>query len=259
MPDALRNASAREDGGRHGRRRSRLATVAACLVAFATPAAQAEPAGARPVPAAQVLGTEIRTSDPEELRYLVLGPLTDRYAAERGIQVMQKEIDGYIARMAAVREQDRRERDARLAEIGRRLAVPALGDDQRAALTAERERLSQLARDLAQTPATPQEAAEEAEARRTIAAAFIRQWKINQALHRDYGGRIIFQQGGPEPLDAYRQFLEAQQRQGAFAIADKDLEAGFWRYYRTDAIHSFYPAGSAEEAEAFRTPWWLAE
>ena len=259
MPDAFRNALARGDGGRHGRRRSRLATVAACLVAFAAPAAQAEPAGPGPQAAAQVLGTEIRTSDAEELRYLILRPLTDRYAAEHGIEVMPDEIDGYLARIAAVAEQDRRERDARLAEIERQLATPALADDQRAVLTAERERMQQLRRDLDSAPATPEEAAEEAQARRTIAAAFVRQWKINRALYQDYGGRIIFQQGGPEPLDAYRRFLEEQQKRGAFAIADKDLEAGFWRYYRDDAIHSFYPAGSAEEAKAVRTPWWLAE
>jgi hypothetical protein len=206
-----------------------------------------------------VLGTEIRASDPEELRYLVLGPLTDRYAAERGIDVMPDEIGDYLARMAAVREQERRERDARLAEIDKQLAKPGLADDQRITLSAERDKLEQLRRDLESVPANPQEAAEEAQARRTVAAAFIRQWKINQALYRDYGGRIIFQQGGPEPLDAYRRFLEEQQRKGAFAIADKALEAAFWRYYRSDNIHSFYPAGSAEEARAFATPWWLAE
>jgi hypothetical protein len=30
-------------------------------------------------------------------------------------------------------------------------------------------------------------------------AAFILQWKINQALHRQQGGRITYQQGGPGP------------------------------------------------------------
>ncbi len=89
-------------------------------------------------------------------------------------------------------------------------------------------------------------------------AALILQWKINRALYEQYGGRIIFQQGGPEPLDAYRRFLEERQAQGAFEILNKDLEAPFWRYYVTDAIHSLYPPGSEEEAKTFQTPWWLA-
>jgi hypothetical protein len=213
----------------------------------------------QPAPAATVLGTEIRTSDPEELRYLVLRALTDRYAAERGVEVTPAEIDAYLARMAAVAERDRRERAARLAGIERQLAAPGLADDRRAALAAEHEMLAQLARDLELGAATPQEAAEEAQARRIVAAAFIRQWKINQTLHREYGGRIVFQQGGPEPLDAYRRFLEDQHKRGALTIADERLEAAFWRYYSDDAIHSFYPAGSAEEAQAFARPWWEAE
>jgi hypothetical protein len=236
-----------------------LALAAAC--SFAAIGAFAEPPASSPQPsaAATVLGTEIRTSDPEELRYLILRPLADRYAAARGIEVTPPEIDAYLARMAAVAERDRRERNARLAGIGRQLATPVLADDQRAALSAERDRLKQLQRDLDRDAATPQEAAEEAQARRVVAAAFIRQWKINQALYREFGGRIVFQQGGPEPLDAYRRFLEDQQSRGAFAITDAGLRAGFWRYYRDDAIHSFYRAGSADEARAFASPWWLAE
>jgi hypothetical protein len=95
-------------------------------------------------------------------------------------------------------------------------------------------------------------------ARDEAATAFIRQWKINRALYEQYGGRIIFQQGGPEPLDAYRRFLESEQARGDFVILNKDLEAAFWRYYVTDAIHSFYPPGSKEAAQAFEAPPWLS-
>ena len=89
-----------------------------------------------------------------------------------------------------------------------------------------------------------------------MAAAFIRQWKINRALYQQYGGRIIFQQGGPEPLDAYRKFLEEQRAHGDFVIVNKELERAFWRYYLNDAMHTFYPAGSKDEAQAFETPPW---
>lgn len=98
-------------------------------------------------------------------------------------------------------------------------------------------------------------AAEERQARAEVAAAFIRQWKINGALQRKYGGRIIFQQAGPEPLDATRRFLEAAEAIGDFAIADPRLEEPFWAYYRDDARHSFYKPGR-EAAEAFTTPPW---
>jgi hypothetical protein len=91
------------------------------------------------------------------------------------------------------------------------------------------------------------------------AVAFIRQWKIDRALYQQYGGRITFQQGGPEPLDAYRKFLEECAARGDFRIANSDLEAGFWRYYRDDSMHEFFKPGSAEEAKAFADPPWLAD
>jgi hypothetical protein len=81
---------------------------------------------------------------------------------------------------------------------------------------------------------------------------------VNRALYGQYGGRIIFQQGGPEPLDAYRTFLEERQAAGDFAIVNEGLATGFWRYYRDESIHSFYEPGSEEEAEAFAVPPWLS-
>ena len=91
---------------------------------------------------------------------------------------------------------------------------------------------------------------------RVLAAAVIRQWKIHRALYRQYGGRIVYQQGGPEPLDALRRFLEGHEARGDFHIEDPTLRAAFWRYYRDDTIHSFDPRGSREEALAFTAPPW---
>ena len=162
--------------------------------------------------AAGVLGAEIRASDPEELRYVVLRPLVDRYAAEKGIEATPDAVESYIDHMRAFLEKE----------------------------------------GIAQEEDSPEDAA----ARRDIAAAFIRQWKVNGALYQQYGGRIIFQQGGPEPLDAYRRFLEEAQARGDLEILDKGLEEAFWKYYRDDSIHSFFEPGSKEEADAFAAPPW---
>lgn len=170
--------------------------------------------------AGEVLGTAIHTQDAEELRYVVLQKLTNRYAADQEISVTEAEKAAYIERVRA-----------------------ALSKDPNFAGSA---------------PGAEESAADKA-AREEIAAAFIRQWKISRALHEQYGGRIIFQQGGPEPLDAYRTFLEESAARGDFKIVNKDLEAGFWRYYRDESIHDFFKPGSAEEAKAFADPPWLAD
>jgi hypothetical protein len=116
-----------------------------------------------------------------------------------------------------------------------------------------------LAADPAVAPAMGEESAEDHAARLEIADAFIRQWKVSRALHQRYGGRIIFQQGGPELLDAYRAFLEERQAAGDFSIEDESIATAFWRYYKDDSIHSFYAPGSEEEAMAFAVEPWSSE
>jgi hypothetical protein len=79
-------------------------------------------------------------------------------------------------------------------------------------------------------------------------------FKISRSLYQEYGGRVVFQQAGPWPIDAYRSFLEERQEAGAFRILDPDLVAGFWEYLADDTTHSFYPPDEAEAAVS--TPWW---
>lgn len=167
--------------------------------------------------AATVLGEEVRTSDVGEMQEVVLTRLFDRYAEEQGITVTNAEIDAYVDRL--------------------RRGMRAEG------LTAEDN-------------LTPEEAAEVEQMRRNMARSMIRQWKRNRALYRQYGGRIIYQQFGPEPLDAYRHYLEVRQAAGDFTIHEKAFENVFWRYFTDDTMHNFFQPGSEEETQVFVTPPW---
>jgi len=198
---------------------------------------------------AEVLGTKIHTQDPGEMQAVIIGKLLDRYAVEQGIAVKPEEIDAYLDSLHRVADEDRRRQEARREELARKLEAKTLSDAERQSLSSELATLNEL---LANLDGIARNAAEDQAARRQVAAAFIRQWKINCALHREYGGRVIFQQGGPEPLDAYRKFLEAAQARGDFVIVDRALETGFWKYYRDDARHSFLPT----PAKAFSVPPW---
>ena len=171
-------------------------------------------------PAATVLGEEVHTTDASELQKIVLTRLLDRYAEQQGIEVTDDEIDAFV-------ESQRRG----MAEHG---------------LTEEKS-------------LSPEENAQLSQMRRDWGRAMIRQWKIHRALYQRYGGRIIFQQFGPEPLDAYRQYLEERRSAGDFTIHEKAFEDAFWRYFTDDTMHSFYQPGSEEEAQALTTPWWTRE
>jgi heat shock protein HslJ len=156
----------------------------------------------------------------DDLRGIVLARLLEAYAAERGLTASNAEVSAYLA------PKERRLR----ADLGEAY-------DDRSALPAQEQDLI-------------------ARMEKNMAAAMIRSWKINRALHQDYGGRIIYQQLGPEPLDAYREFLEDAHDAGRFDIRSADLEEPFWSFFRDEKRHSFMPAGGEDEARAFATPPW---
>lgn len=170
--------------------------------------------------AATVLGEEVRSGAPEEMQEIVLTRLFDRYAEEQGIEGTDAEIDAFVEHM--------------------RRGMYAEG------LTAEDE-------------LSPEEAAQAERMRRDMGRSVIRQWKLNRALYRHYGGRIIYQQLGPEPLDAYRRYLEERQAAGDFVIHEHAFKDKFWRYFTEESIHDFYEPGSEEEVRAFATPPWAPE
>jgi hypothetical protein len=100
-----------------------------------------------------------------------------------------------------------------------------------------------------------EEAAQVDAMRRQMGHALIRRWKVNKSLHEAYGGRVIYQQMGPEPLDAYRQYLQERQAAGDFSIADPAMERHFWAYFTDESKHDFMAPGSEDLKLAFTCPW----
>ena len=166
---------------------------------------------------ATVLGEEIRTDDSAEMQQIILTRLFDRYTAEHDLKATDEEIGTWVTRMQE--------------------AMNADGLDAILELT-------------------PEEAAEFESMRREMARSLIEHWKLGRELYKQYGGRIIYQQLGPEPLDAYREFLQEQQKAGAFAIEVLEYELDFWNYFINDSMHDFMEEGSEDAAMAFEVkPW----
>ena len=93
------------------------------------------------------------------------------------------------------------------------------------------------------------------EAARKVHRGVVEQWKMNRDLFKKYGGRIIFQQAGLEPIDAQREWLEAAEKSGDFAIYDAKLRESFW-YYFTKQDHSWKNMKETTGHELDK-PWWL--
>lgn len=180
-----------------------------------SPATALEPAAA-PTPVAVVLGEEIASGDADEISQTILDKLFARYRREHDISVTDAEIEQFVNKL----EQGEAEESGESAM-----------DD----LTAEEQQQVKAMR-------------------HDMGRAMVEKWKLNRALYQQYGGRVIAQQLGAEPLDAYREFLEAQQASGAFVINDAAIEQHFWEYFRDESMHDFLPESAA--AEAFAAPPW---
>lgn len=207
--------------------------------------------------AARVLGTEIRTDDAGEMQSAILKSLFERYEEEHGILVEDWEIEAFIAHLERVKQADLAKQAARLDVIDRRLQSAALDASERQSLQAERDRIDEFVSNMSEDQSLSAEEALQASAMRSsFAEEMIMHWKLNQALYRQYGGRIAGQQFGPEPIDAYRSFLEEQSREDAFEILRPDFERDFWRYFTDDSMHSFLGPDDIGEGDAFGSPPW---
>lgn len=176
-----------------------------------------KPAAETPV-VARLMGENLQSDDPEEVQAQILDRLFSDYAARNDLAPTEAEIEAYVTHME-------------------RAVAEELGD--------EAESIEDL---------TPADQAEYRTMQREMAEAMIGRWKLNQALYEQYGGRVIFQQLGPEPLDAYRIYLEERRNAGDFMFLDETFEAAFWLYFRDESIHSFYPPDEADGAFA-SAPW----
>lgn len=207
---------------------------------FATP--QAQDVVAR-IHGKAVLRSEAPGGD--ALFATVVRAVTQDFARERHVRVTDRELRQYQASLRRHMEQMRQERRAELARLQRELDATT-DDDKHAELEREVARLQQFIESDERMPAGVGD---------RVARQVLLGYKLNQALWRRYGGRVIFQQLGPEPLDAYRALLLDAQKRHDFELVDQTYAAAFWDYVTNEKMHTFYP--EPEARRLMTTKWWL--
>ncbi len=207
---------------------------------------------------AVVLGKKITTGEKDKLNGLIFSALLQQYAKENKIEPSEAELDAFVTKLVEMEKLTQAKDEADRAQLRHQLQSTSLSDQDR------KEKESEL-QTIERTLKSTQEAKEMSKGmedqmrlmKRQIAQQFVKSWKINKALYAQYGGRVIFQQAGVEPLDAYRDFLMEQEKKGAFQIIDKQYEPEFWRYFTNDAMHTFY--NKDDGAKFINTPWWMMD
>lgn len=90
-----------------------------------------------------------------------------------------------------------------------------------------------------------------------IARNMLGRWKSDKILFDTYGGRMIFQQGGPQPVDAYKEFLKYIDKEGKFKALDpayKDIFSEMRGYMTLD--HAYLPEDVDVYKYYFSDPTW---
>jgi hypothetical protein len=199
---------------------------------------------------AEVLGMEIRTKDVNVMQGVIGQKLLEKYVKQHKIEVLQKDIDLYVANLDAFMAKDRKRRETELLEVQEKLKSSSLSTEEKENLQSNLKVLESLHEmEVQEDKEKTMDTKGALKDQQTVAKTFIKQELINKALYKQYGGRIIAQQMGVEPYDAMHKFLKEEEKNGSFKIIDKSFEAPFWSYYADESKHSFYKKGSKEEKE----------
>ncbi len=92
---------------------------------------------------------------------------------------------------------------------------------------------------------------------RMVAAMLYGNWKLQRHFYDHFGGgRVLWQQAGYEAFDAYRRWLESEERQGNFKINDPKMRQVFYRYWQQS--HAPFLFSDAEQIRSqFLEPDWV--
>ena len=194
-------------------------------------------------------------SQEEELRGLVWTAVFGDYAARRKIEPAPREIESQISRQQQFMQQDRIRREKDRQGLTRELASPDISEARRKQAQEYLNTLESLRRHDARMDTERSEPERDTmwkDAQRRVSGVWVKQWKVNQALFREFGGRIVFQQAGWEPIDAYRKLLEQYEARQEFVVHEPSLREAVYSYFKRHFVY-------ADEQKArfyFEKPYW---
>lgn len=175
----------------------------------------------------------------ERLRGVIWEALMQKFCQNKQCEPSQEEIDALTQFFEAARVKPRKDRIAKKEVLIKELESSNIDKEEKQRLTKELENLNRtllLDSDLAKLKAslTQEQSLRAQEERSKMYARFIRVWKFSKLLHQQYGGDVILQKFGFEPIGAERKFLEECERDKTLQILDPMLRLKFWEYYQRD-------------------------
>jgi hypothetical protein len=191
----------------------------------------------------------------EKLKAMVWSAVFSDYAKKRNVEPTQAEIESHVNSHRKFKREDRARREKERAALIGELKSPNLSEARRKQAQQYLDTLNSLrefdSREEKER-SDPERERQWQESERRVAAVWVKQWKVNQALFREFGGRIIFQQAGWEPIDAYRKLLEKYETNKLFVIHDRALREAVYAYFKFKFVY----ADEKKAAFYFEKPYW---
>jgi hypothetical protein len=191
----------------------------------------------------------------EALRNRVWSVVFRDYAEKRKIEPTPAEIATQISLQKKFIAEDKVRREKQREELMVELKSPGLPEARRKQAQQHLDTLNSL-RDhdsrMEQERREPGREKMRQDSERKVATLWVKQWKVNQALYGEFGGRIIFQQAGWEPIDAYRALLDRYKANKGFVVHDPALQDAVYSYFK----HNFVYADEKKAKFYFEKPYW---
>lgn len=191
----------------------------------------------------------------ERLRTLVWQAVFEDFAKQQRIEPTAAEIETYINSHRRLQKEDKVRRAKERERLVGELRSSNLSEAHRKQLQQYLDTLISLEKHdaaMEQERRDPEREKMWAKSERRVAEVWTKHWKINQALFRKFGGRIIFQQAGWEPIDAYRKLLEEYEARKALVMHDPALRDVVYAYFK----HQFVYADEVMARFYFEKPYW---
>ncbi len=191
----------------------------------------------------------------EKLRGLVWTAVFEDYSRQRRVEPKAAEIESHLRNHRRFKQEDKIRRVKERDQLANELRSPNLTEARRKQAQQHLETLDRIEEQearIAEERRHPEREKMWQESERQVTEYWVKRWKIDQALHLEFGGRIVFQQAGWEPIDAYRELLEQYEAKKAFVVHDRALRDAVYGYFKLNFVY-------ADESKAkfyFEKPYW---
>lgn len=197
----------------------------------------------------------LASAQEKKLQSIVWSSVFGDYALKRKIEPTQQEIASEISNQQKFMKEDRVRREKDRQDLIRELASPGITEARRKQAQQYLDTLNSLHghdERMDKEYGNPEGAKIWQQAQLKVGAVIVKQWKVNQSLFREFGGRIIFQQAGWEPIDAYRKLLEQYETRKVFVVNDPALHEAVYSYFK----NKFSYADEKMAKFYFEEPYW---